>query len=59
MLFVRIYEVYDTADDILDENVKSGFIYAGNWPVLNNSLPAGTWHTGTPIPIPPPTTTRS
>lgn len=51
MLFVRIYEVYDTADDILDENVKSGFIYAGNWPVLNNSLPAGTWHTGTPIPI--------
>ncbi len=50
MLLVReFHSDEDGHVEVLDENVKQAWIYAGTWANLSQTLPAGTWYSKRPV----------
>lgn len=50
MLFIRDFATDEDGDvEVLDENVKEAWVYAGTWANLSQPLPAGTWYSKSPV----------
>lgn len=52
MLFLRDFATDEEGDVVtLDEDIPSAYVFAGNWANLAQGLPAGTWHSRTPVEV--------